>query len=118
MVTYRDVQNLTEDEKNGLALIYKSGGIHQSTFWKELDLTSAKGGKIISTLIEMGLVTKTSVTFEGSKTYLIDPSPLEIDYSLLMSEGGNLSPFISHNDIDEFSPEFTEWLLSLPNPED
>ena len=97
--------------------IYESGGTHQSLFWKNLGLTSAKGGKIISKLVELGFVTKEAVTFEGSKTYAIIPSPIEIDYSLLMAEG-HLSPFISHQDIDENSSEFTQWILSLPSLED
>ena len=117
MATYRDVQNLSEDEKNGLMFIYESGGTHQSLFWKKLGLTSAKGGKIISKLVELGFVTKEPVTFEGSKTYALTPSPIEVDYSLLMAEG-HLSPFISHQDIDENSSEFTQWILSLPSLED
>ena len=117
MATYRDVKNLSADDKNGLKFVYESGGTHQSSFWKNLGLTSAKGGKIISKLVDLGLVTKESVTFEGSKTYFIRPLPIKIDYSLLMAEG-HLSPFISRRDIDENSAEFTQWILSLPSLED
>ena len=63
------------------------------------------------------LFAKEPVTFEGNKTYALTPSPIEVDYSLLMAEG-HLSPFISHQDIDENSSEFTQWILSLPSLED
>ena len=70
MATYRDVQNLSEDEKNGLKFIYESGGTHQSLFWKKLGLTSAKGGKIIdeANIIEWNAI-KLDPSFEFSKSY-------------------------------------------------
>jgi hypothetical protein len=35
--------DLSADEQRGLELIKETGGIHQSDFWKELDISSRKG---------------------------------------------------------------------------
>ena len=44
--------DLSEDERAGLELIRESGGIHQSDFWKELDVSSRKGSRIVESLFE------------------------------------------------------------------
>ena len=38
--------DLSADERAGLELIRETGGIHQSDFWKELDISSRKGSRI------------------------------------------------------------------------
>ncbi|MEM4782042.1 MAG: hypothetical protein QXG03_10855, partial [Halalkalicoccus sp.] len=42
--------DLSEDERAGLELVRRSGGIHQSDFWKELDVSSRKGSRIAEKL--------------------------------------------------------------------
>ena len=48
--------DLSEDEREGLELIRETGGIHQSDFWKELDISSRKGSRIADSLASQGLI--------------------------------------------------------------
>jgi hypothetical protein len=113
MATYQEFSDLSEDEKTVLEFIYSSKSVYQSSLHKELDLTSAKCGKIASKLTEIGFINKEPATFEGSKTSSLTSLKLPIDYSLLMA-GSTISPFLSHPDAGSNSEYFTEWILNLP----
>ncbi|MFB6296136.1 MAG: helix-turn-helix transcriptional regulator, partial [Halobacteriales archaeon] len=43
-------EDLSEDERRGLELVRETGGIYQSDFWKELDVSSRKGSRIVESL--------------------------------------------------------------------
>ncbi|RQD81826.1 Lrp/AsnC family transcriptional regulator, partial [Methanosalsum natronophilum] len=49
----------------------KKDGIYQNELWKELEIDSRKCSRIISKLLEEGLVTRESAVSNGSRTYLI-----------------------------------------------
>ena len=66
-------QDLTDYEKKGLKLIRKEGAVHQSEFWKKLDVSSRKGSRIASRLEKKGLVSREEVVHNGNKTYRIEP---------------------------------------------
>lgn len=67
-----DGQKLSADEKTGLELIREVDGIHQSEFWKKLDVSSRKGSRIIDSLAEKGYVDRKETEYEGHKTYFIE----------------------------------------------
>jgi len=85
---------LSEDEHAGLELIRESGGIHQSDFWKELDVSSRKGSRIVDTLAEEGLIQREETVYEGHNTYYLTPAARDLDFSLLMA-GDLLTPFMA-----------------------
>jgi DNA-binding IclR family transcriptional regulator len=103
---------LSEDERRGLELVRETGGIHQSEFWKELDITSRKGSRIIESLAEQGLVNREETVYEGHNTYYISPTARDLDFSLLMA-GDMLSPFIGEEEIDPQSDAFSQWMMNL-----
>ncbi|WP_246987941.1 helix-turn-helix transcriptional regulator [Halorientalis marina] len=103
---------LTEGELAGLELVRESGGIHQSDFWKELDVTSRKGSRIVESLAEKGLVQREETVYEGHNTYFITPAPRDLDFSLLMA-GDMLSPFIGDEEVDPHSDAFSQWVMNL-----
>ena len=105
-------QELSEDERRGLELVRETGGIHQSEFWKELDITSRKGSRIIESLAEKGLVNREETIYEGHNTYFISPTARDLDFSLLMA-GDMLSPFIGEEEIDPQSDAFSQWIMNL-----
>lgn len=103
---------LSEDERRGLALIRETGGIHQSDFWKELDVSSRKGSRIVETLLEHELIQREDAVYEGHNTYLLKPRAQDLDFSLLMA-GDMLSPFVGEEEIDPQSDAFTQWVMNL-----
>jgi DNA-binding MarR family transcriptional regulator len=103
---------LTEGELAGLELVRETGGIHQSDFWKELDVGSRKGSRIVESLAEKGLVQREETVYEGHNTYFITPAPRDLDFSLLMA-GDMLSPFIGDEEVDPHSDAFSQWVMNL-----
>jgi predicted HAD superfamily phosphohydrolase len=106
--------DLSDVEREGLELIRTTGGIHQSDFWKELDVSSRKGSRIINKLEESELVERTETVYEGHNTYLITPvlDPRDLDFSLLMA-GDMLSPFVGDEEIDPRGDAFSQWVMNL-----
>jgi len=103
---------LSEDEHAGLELIRESRGIHQSDFWKELDISSRKGSRIAESLAEEGLIKRNETVYDGHNTYYLEPAARDLDFSLLMA-GDMLSPFIGEEEIDARSDAFSQWLMNL-----
>jgi DNA-binding MarR family transcriptional regulator len=103
---------LTEDERGGLELVRESGGIHQSEFWKELDVSSRKGSRIVESLADKGLIQREETIYEGHNTYHLTPAPRDLDFSLLMA-GDMLSPFIGDEEVDPHSDAFSQWVMNL-----
>ena len=105
-------EDLNEDERVGLELIRETGGIHQSDFWKELDVGSRKGSRIAESLTEQDLIQREETVYDGHNTYHLTPAPRDLDFSLLMA-GDQLSPFIGDEEIDAHSDTFSQWVMSL-----
>jgi len=104
--------DLSEDERAGLELIRETGGIHQSDFWKELDVTSRKGSRIVDTLYENDLIEREEAVYEGHNTYYLTPVNKDLDFSLLMA-GDMLSPFIGDEEVSPQSDAFSQWIMNL-----
>jgi hypothetical protein len=106
--------DLSEVERAGLELIRTTGGIHQSDFWKELDVDSRKGSRIIDKLEELELVERSETVYQGHNTYFITPilDPRDLDFSLLMADN-MLSPFVGDEEIDPQSDAFSQWVMKL-----
>ncbi|MFB6254686.1 MAG: helix-turn-helix transcriptional regulator [Halobacteriaceae archaeon] len=107
-------EDLSEDERRGLELIRSEGELHQSEFWKRLDVSSRKGSRIANSLEEQGLIEREQTVYEGNTTYILRPvvDETQLDFSLLMA-GENLSPFVGEEEIDPQSDEFSQWVMSL-----
>ena len=107
-------EDLSEDERDGLELIQRTGAIHQSDFWKELGVDSRKGSRILESLEEQGLIDREETVYNGHNTYRITPisDPRDLDFSLLMA-GDMLSPFIGDEEIDANSDQFSQWIMQL-----
>ncbi|WP_121823549.1 helix-turn-helix transcriptional regulator [Halostella salina] len=105
-------EELSEDERRALELVRETGGIHQSEFWKELDVNSRKGSRIAESLVEKGLVEREETVYDGHNTYLISPTARDLDFSLLMA-GDMLSPFIGEEEVDANSDAFSQWMMNL-----
>jgi DNA-binding Lrp family transcriptional regulator len=107
-------EDLSEDERRGLEVIRQEGGIHQSDFWKEMDVDSRKGSRIIESLEEKGYVAREETVYSGHNTYFVEPvvKPEELDFSLLMA-GDMLSPFVGDEEIDPNSDQFSQWIMTL-----
>jgi hypothetical protein len=105
---------LSEEEQAGLALIQERGGIHQSDFWKELDVSSRKGSRIVERLEEIGLVEREDAVYNGHTTYYLDPivDPRDLEFGLLMA-GDMLSPFIGDEEVDPESDRLSQWIMNL-----
>jgi len=103
---------LTEDERAGLELVRETGGIHQSEFWKELDVSSRKGSRIVESLADKGLIQREETVYQGHNTYHLTPAPRDLDFSLLMA-GDMLSPFIGDEEVDPHSDAFSQWVMNL-----
>jgi len=112
MSTTSAEESLSEDERRGLELIRETGGIHQSNFWKELDISSRKGSRIVDALSEKDLIQREETVYEGHNTYYLTPAPRDLDFSLLMA-GDQLSPFIGDEEVDARSDAFSQWVMSL-----
>ena len=106
--------DLSEDERAGLGLVRRRDGIHQSDFWKELEVDSRKGSRILESLEEKGLIEREEAVYEGHNTYYIEPirDPMDLEFGLLMS-GDMLSPFIGDEEIDATSDQFSQWIMTL-----
>jgi DNA-binding MarR family transcriptional regulator len=104
--------DLTEEERAALDLIRERGGIHQSDFWKELDVSSRQGSRLAERLAETGLVEREETVYEGHNTYYLSPAAKDLDFSLLMA-GDMLSPFIGEEDVDPNSDAFSQWIMNL-----
>ncbi len=106
--------DLSEDERAGLALVRETGAIHQSEFWKELDVSSRKGSRIASALEEAGLIEREEAVHNGNTTYLLTPviRDEDLDFRLLMA-GDMLSPFVGEEDVNPRSDAFSQWIMNL-----
>jgi hypothetical protein len=103
---------LSEDERAGLQLIRETGGIHQSDFWKELDVSSRKGSRIVESLAGKELIQREETVYKGHNTYYLAPMPSDLDFSLLMA-GDMLSPFIGDEEADPYGDTFSQWVMNL-----
>ncbi|MCH7659983.1 MAG: MarR family transcriptional regulator [Euryarchaeota archaeon] len=103
---------LSEDERAGLELVRQTGGIHQSDFWKELDVSSRKGSRIVDKLARNELIERHDTVYNGHNTYLLTPAARDLDFALLMA-GDMLSPFIGEEEIDARSDAFSQWIMNL-----
>ena len=103
---------LSESQQRGLELIEETGGIHQSELWKELDVSSRTGSRIVDRLLDAELIERTETMYNGRKTYYLTLTDTDLDYRLLMA-GDMLSPFIGADDVDSQSDVFTQWVMNL-----
>ena len=97
-----------------MTLVRERGAIHQSEFWKELDVSSRKGSRLAKKLEEAGLVEREETVHDGNRTYRIEPVIVEedLDFSLLMA-GDMLSPFVGEENIDPEADRFSQWIMNL-----
>lgn len=72
---------LSENERAGLELIRETGGIHQSDFCKELDVSSRKGSRIVEALESVELIQREEAVYEGQRTYYFEPTARDFDFS-------------------------------------
>jgi len=104
--------DLSEDERRGLELVRETGGIHQSDFWKELDVTSRTGSRIAQTLVEQDLIEREEAVYNGHNTYLLTPTARDLEFSLLMA-GDMLSPLVGSEELDPQGDAFSQWVMQL-----
>lgn len=107
-----ELEELTDVERAGLELIKETGGIHQSEFWKELDVSSRKGSRIASKLEDKELIRREESVYEGHRTYFLEPAPRDLEFSLLMA-GDMLSPYVGEEEVDPQSDAFSQWIMNL-----
>ena len=112
MSTSTPEADLSEDERAGLELIRESGGVHQSDFWKELDVSSRKGSRIVDSLAAKELIEREEAVYQGHNTYYLTPTAKDLDFSLLMA-GDQLSPFIGDEEVDPHDDTFSQWVMNL-----
>jgi len=105
-------EDLSEDERRGLELVRETGGIHQSNFWKELDISSRKGSRIVDTLAQSDLIEREETVYQGHNTYYLTPTAEDLEFSLLMA-GDMLSPFVGDEEVDPQSDTFSQWVMKL-----
>jgi DNA-binding MarR family transcriptional regulator len=105
-------EDLSETEREGLELVRETGGIYQSNFWKELDISSRKGSRVVESLLEAGLVQREDAVYKGNTTYYITPAARDLDFSLLMA-GDMLAPFVGDDEADPQSDGFSQWVMNL-----
>jgi DNA-binding MarR family transcriptional regulator len=103
---------LSDDERRGLELVRETGGIHQSEFWKELDISSRKGSRIAEKLVDAELINREQTVYNGHNTYYLEPTAKDLEFRLLMA-GDMLSPFIGEEEVDPQSDSFSQWLMNL-----
>jgi hypothetical protein len=104
--------DLSEAERAALDLVLETRGIHQSDLWKELDISSRKGSRVVESLVEAGLVDREETVYQGHNTYFVMPTARDLDFSMLMA-GDMLSPFIGEEEVDARSDAFSQWLMNL-----
>ena len=112
MSTTSAEESLSEDERRGLELIRETGGIHQSNFWKELDVSSRKGSRIVESLLARDLINREETVYKGHNTYYLSPTAQDLDFSLLMA-GDMLSPFVGDEEVDARDDAFSQWVMNL-----
>ncbi|MFQ3295324.1 MAG: DNA-binding MarR family transcriptional regulator [Halobacteriales archaeon] len=112
VVSVSDEEALSEDELAGLELVRETGGIHQSDFWKELDISSRKGSRVVESLVEKDMIQREETVYQGHNTYHLTPATRDLDFSLLMA-GDMLSPFVGDEEVDPHSDAFTQWIMNL-----
>jgi len=112
MSTTAAEESLSEDERRGLELIRETGGIHQSNFWKELDVSSRKGSRIVDSLLEKDLINREETIYDGHNTYYLSPTANDLEFGLLMA-GDMLSPFIGDEEVDPQDDTFSQWVMNL-----
>lgn len=105
-------EDLSDEEAAGLELVREEGAIHQSDFWKRLDVDSRKGSRIVESLEEKGHVEREETVYNGHNTYLITPTAKDLDFSLLMA-GDELSPFIGDEEVNPQDDAFSQWIMNL-----
>ncbi|WP_436910581.1 helix-turn-helix transcriptional regulator [Halosimplex marinum] len=105
-------EDLNEDERAGLELIRETGGIHQSDFWKELDVSSRKGSRIADALADQDLIQREETVYNGHNTYYLTPAARDLDFSLLMA-GDQLSPFVGDDEVNAHSDTFSQFVMNL-----
>ena len=103
---------LSESQQRELELIEETGGLHQSEFWKEPDVSSRTGSRIVDRLLDVELIERMETMYNGRKTYYLEPTKIDLDYRLLMA-GDMLSPLIGEDDVDPQSDVFTQWVMNL-----
>jgi DNA-binding MarR family transcriptional regulator len=112
-VSFADQEaELSEDELAGLELVRETGGIHQSDFWKQLDISSRKGSRVVESLVEKDMIQREETVYEGHNTYYLTPATRDLDFSLLMA-GDMLTPFVGDEEVDPHSDTFTQWVMNL-----
>ena len=105
-------EDLSEDERRGLELVRETRGIHQSDFWKELDVSSRTGSRIVEKLTENDLIEREATVYNGHNTYYLTPTARDLDFSLLMA-GDMFSPFVGDEEVDPQSNVFSQWVMQL-----
>mgnify|MGYP005863863527 CR=1 FL=1 len=105
-------EKLSDVERRGLQLIQDTGGIPQSQFWKELDISSRHGSRIVDSLLDEELINRERTVYNSRSTYYLEPTAEELDFRLLMA-GDMLSPLIGNEEIDPQSDAFSQWLMNL-----
>ena len=103
---------LTPEERRGLELVRETGGIHQSEFWKQLEVSSRKGSRIVDSLLKNELIQREETVYQGHNTYYLSPIARDLDFSLLMA-GDMLTPFIGDEEIDPQSDAFSQFVMKL-----
>jgi DNA-binding MarR family transcriptional regulator len=103
---------LSAEEREALELIRETGGIHQSDFWKELDISSRQGSRIAERLASADLIKRTDTVYKGHNTYYLEPAARDLEFSLLMA-GDMLSPFIGEEEVDSRSDALSQWIMNL-----
>lgn len=116
--TDEEAGELTDREERALSLIRERGGLYQSELWKELDVSSRTGSRIASSLETKAVIRREEATYDGQRTYFLEPMDTAPDFSLLMA-GDTMSPFVgTDEEIDPIeSEEFTQWILQLARDE-
>jgi hypothetical protein len=104
--------DLSDDERQALELIREEGGIHQSDFWKALDISSRKGSRIAEKLEDLDLIQRSDTVYQGHNTYYLEPAARDLEFSLLMA-GDLLSPFIGEEEVNPNGDAFSQWLMNL-----
>jgi len=105
-------EELSEDERRGLELVRETGGIHQSDFWKQLDVSSRTGSRIVESLVEQELIEREEAVYKGHNTYFLTPTARDLEFSMLMA-GDMLSPFVGSEEADPQSDAFSQWVMQL-----
>jgi len=107
---------LSEAERTGLELVRETGGIHQSDFWKELDISSRKGSRVVESLVEKDMIEREETIYQGHNTYYLTPKARDLDFSLLMA-GDMLSPFVGEEEAHPHSDRLSQWIRKLAHEE-